>query len=1581
MFKIKERLLLVAISAMLLVGGSGVTYGATAKKADSKNNKLQRTASQVFDQQDNTVSNLEFAMINNGIFGLNQALGVGGGFWPRGTMNQYIFGGGIWLAAQKKYIGDSTNADGEKVLDGNGDPIRIEKYRKMVEVSYNPNSGQSWMVPGRIEDGDKIDETDVTKYRSYFSTDFKNQDGQPIDPNDGPAWPIWVANEDVGDTLKLNRYFGTYIVDEDDRRVAVHERGPAFISGEDIFCTYKDTDLNFFEGGFYFRKNLGYPYRMQFEQMIYSWGYGLYKDFIFIKYDMINMSEDTLLNCYLAPVMDIDIALKTNSSSGAANDRCRFYEEDEELNLAFQWSMGDRGEKGRGFGYLGFDFLESPSSFRCEETIRDTVDGKEIFLCKMCVEHELEWNAETEEFEEICTEYLIKPESEIGFMRNDRRKYENRYQTGLTTFRNWPISEDKKEDNERYEFMASNQRDGDDEDGDKRFMMSTGPFNIRPADTARVVVGIMLAKPSVRVDPDGTEEDVQNLVKINKFAQEVYDNNFRAPKPPDAPIFGLYKPLTNGVIITWDSSAEMSVDKLEDGLDFMGYKLYRARRTDLDTFDIEQTDRKGPFGWKQVRSWTLPTPYRKSYLRAGPNQDDFSYPRIDSMRIVGPAFDKNGDVEPFAIRVIKVPTGVNLLGDDTRQMEYYKFFGKGAYNIAPVVINIDTNAYSRPWGPFFHYILRENERPGFYNHTAVSGNKSWVIKGQSSDPHNYVIDSVMLATVYLDRALLDFNPYFYERITVSVDMDSVDLYNQEVGFVELEITDNGDGTYDTTEVVHDYKYLRPTLREQTLDGVTTWVMDKLVAKGKGSNPYINMTDTTHIQACLDSVYHYIQAGFVKSIDRYAFEESQTVRENVIEPYMSLITNNRTFMDLGDDNFSGELDKNLDPGKTEVMINNIDYFYKLEPFDEGDFLQPSNLKPNKANAVAAPHMIAAVPKAPPVGRKTDFEVTYVDSANIGGLYDFEFFAINDERARQLFSGHELELEFNPRWSWNEIIIRDNETNTEKTHGVGTYWRRMTLTDLTTGDVLYDGNTWFEQNPCQFSYLNGFTENAVSYIWADDKKSVIDTISGEEITFALTDDNGVRTRSGKFSTGDFNQYGYCYTNSMMTPGRGNLGFKFNYTMQQYGGLVRANEGFVLKGDNVSTRVGKLDAPAALITEKDVFSYGNLYYLDSAMSASSVSGGGLPQYQSLTYGNYQTYQGYNNGPGEYLVEFLPGGEETLTVQYGDGPTEKTITVKYLKTKITNVISYDRPAKDGSSVPVTYQGEYDYVKIPYIDNEIPSQGTYLPKITTLEKDDALITQYNISTYGFINPEADMSSGDRKDKMLRSVDPMLKDLKVTTPQCLHQANEGRYYLTATDGSDEFAFTHVVIVGGAQFYLDYPNVDGRTIYGTEWKWDENVVKANDLKAGDQVVLKTGGGPLGMPMPGTKVRVKIKSGEVALADYKDDDLDNIMVVPNPYYVTHQGEQSPYDTKLYFTRLPELCTIEIYTVAGNHVRTLDHNASNSSEVDKLGVDVWDLLSRNRQRVGSQTLVAIIKTPNGAQTIKKFSVIVGGFRVIED
>jgi hypothetical protein len=164
---------------------------------------------------------------------------------------------------------------------------------------------------------------------------------------------------------------------------------------------------------------------------------------------------------------------------------------------------------------------------------------------------------------------------------------------------------------------------------------------------------------------------------------------------------------------------------------------------------------------------------------------------------------------------------------------------------------------------------------------------------------------------------------------------------------------------------------------------------------------------------------------------------------------------------------------------------------------------------------------------------------------------------------------------------------------------------------------------------------------------------------------------------------------------------------------------------------------------------------------------------------------------------------------------------------------------------------------------------------------------------------------------------------------------QGRYYLsTITPDGDTLDFTHALVIDGGTFWLDFAGKGGRQ-GGAAGRLivhpPDSATATEDFKPGDRILIETIGGPFGLPLPGAKV----------------------------------------------TRLPKECTIKIYTVAGDLIRTIHHVDQDGTF--RYGMDVWDLLSDNRQRAASQGLIAVIETPNGAQTVKKFAVVVGGARIL--
>jgi len=109
-----------------------------------------------------------------------------------------------------------------------------------------------------------------------------------------------------------------------------------------------------------------------------------------------------------------------------------------------------------------------------------------------------------------------------------------------------------------------------------------------------------------------------------------------------------------------------------------------------------------------------------------------------------------------------------------------------------------------------------------------------------------------------------------------------------------------------------------------------------------------------------------------------------------------------------------------------------------------------------------------------------------------------------------------------------------------------------------------------------------------------------------------------------------------------------------------------------------------------------------------------------------------------------------------------------------------------------------------------------------------------------------------------------------------------------------------------------------------------------------------------------------------ADYREDvpltegDLEAIKVVPNPYMVSAQWEQSQYRKKLLFTNLPSECTITIFTLTGEYVNRVVHdNLYDDSEA-------WDLTTINRQEVAPGLYVYTVELPDGRKHVGKFAII---------
>jgi len=99
---------------------------------------------------------------------------------------------------------------------------------------------------------------------------------------------------------------------------------------------------------------------------------------------------------------------------------------------------------------------------------------------------------------------------------------------------------------------------------------------------------------------------------------------------------------------------------------------------------------------------------------------------------------------------------------------------------------------------------------------------------------------------------------------------------------------------------------------------------------------------------------------------------------------------------------------------------------------------------------------------------------------------------------------------------------------------------------------------------------------------------------------------------------------------------------------------------------------------------------------------------------------------------------------------------------------------------------------------------------------------------------------------------------------------------------------------------------------------------------------------------------------------ESNLNNVKVVPNPYIVHSKYNETLYKKQVRFTRLPEKCTITIFTITGEKVQKLNHY----DQID--GNEIWNLRSYNNQEVAPGLYIYVVETPGGEKLIDKFAVI---------
>jgi hypothetical protein len=129
---------------------------------------------------------------------------------------------------------------------------------------------------------------------------------------------------------------------------------------------------------------------------------------------------------------------------------------------------------------------------------------------------------------------------------------------------------------------------------------------------------------------------------------------------------------------------------------------------------------------------------------------------------------------------------------------------------------------------------------------------------------------------------------------------------------------------------------------------------------------------------------------------------------------------------------------------------------------------------------------------------------------------------------------------------------------------------------------------------------------------------------------------------------------------------------------------------------------------------------------------------------------------------------------------------------------------------------------------------------------------------------------------------------------------------------------------------------------------------------------------GDTLGGDEFEFVVRKGYLDIGMAKDS-LKNIAVVPNPYVVAASWEPpNPYafgrgKRKIDFIHLPQKCTIRIYTLRGNLVKTIEHNTQIRD-----GAESWDLVTKDGMDVSYGIYIYHVEAPGIGEHVGKFAVI---------
>jgi len=98
---------------------------------------------------------------------------------------------------------------------------------------------------------------------------------------------------------------------------------------------------------------------------------------------------------------------------------------------------------------------------------------------------------------------------------------------------------------------------------------------------------------------------------------------------------------------------------------------------------------------------------------------------------------------------------------------------------------------------------------------------------------------------------------------------------------------------------------------------------------------------------------------------------------------------------------------------------------------------------------------------------------------------------------------------------------------------------------------------------------------------------------------------------------------------------------------------------------------------------------------------------------------------------------------------------------------------------------------------------------------------------------------------------------------------------------------------------------------------------------------------------------------------EEQLSNIKVVPNPYYLFSSYDNNQVNRRLKFTNLPPVCTISIYNLAGDFIISIDKTDQASPDVE------WNVTNSFNVPVASGIYIFVVDAPGFGQKVGKMAI----------